>query len=195
MKKFFGLCILVILLVAASGCTQPAKTVAATPEPTANPATEVPTPVATMPPTAAETIIVPTTAATVAVTLEPTAKPTNVTTPKPVLTPSIKVTTIYIRNNTFVPQELTVLPGTGITWINEDHTVHALKTMPTTPFKFSSGDVMPGAQWGYTYGENEGTFGFIDTYTNATGMIIVKKGESVLGAPTIQTPVPTTATK
>jgi plastocyanin len=195
MKKFIGLCILVILLVAASGCTQPAKTVAATPEPTANPATEVPTPEATMPPTTVETTMVPTTAATIAVTLEPTAKPTTVATPKPVMTPSIKVTTIYIRNNTFVPQELTVLPGTGITWINEDHTVHALKTMPTTPFKFSSGDVMPGAQWGYTYGENEGTFGFIDPYTNATGMIIVKKGESVLGAPTMQTPVPTTATK
>lgn len=195
MKKFFGLCILVILLVAASGCTQPAKTAVATPEPTAIAATEVPTPEATMPPTAVETTVVPTTGATVAVTLEETAKPTTMATPKPVMTPSIKVTTIYIRNNTFVPQELTVLPGTGITWINEDHTVHALKTLPTTPFKFSSGDVMPGAQWGYTYGENEGTFGFIDPYTNATGMIIVKKGESVLGAGTIQTPVPTTATK
>lgn len=195
MKKFIGLCILVILLVAASGCTQPAKTVAATPEPTANPTAEVPTPEATMPPTAVETTIVPTTTATVMVTENVTAKPTAVATPKPVMTPSIKVTTIYIRNNTFVPQELTVLPGTGITWINEDHTVHALKTLPTTPFKFSSGDVMPGAQWGYTYGENEGTFGFIDPYTNAAGMIIVKKGESVLGAPTMPTPVPTTATK
>jgi plastocyanin len=190
MKKFFGLCILVILLVAASGCTQTAKTV--TPVPTAVVATEVATAEATMPPAMVETTIVPTTAATVAVTMEPTAKPTTVATPKPVMTPSIKVTTIYIRNNTFVPQELTVLPGTGITWINDDKTAHAIKTTPASPFKFSSGDVMPGAQWGYTYGENEGTFGFIDTYTNATGVIIVKKGESVLGAQTMKTPAPAT---
>ena len=192
MKKFFGLCILVILLVAASGCTQPAKTVTPTAVPTAAVATEVPTAEATMPPTAVETTIVPTTAATVVITANVTEKPTTAATPKPVMTPSTKVTTIYIRNNTFVPQELTVLPGTGITWINDDKTVHAIKTTPASPFKFNSGDVMPGAQWGYTYGENEGTFGFIDTYTNATGVIIVKKGESVLGAQTMKTPAPTT---
>jgi plastocyanin len=190
MKKFFGLCILVILLVAASGCTQPAKTV--TPVPTAVVATEMPTAEATMPPTAVETTIAPTTTATVAITANVTEKPTTAATPKPVMTPSTKITTIYIRNNTFVPQELTVLPGTGITWINDDKTAHAIKTTPASPFKFSSGDVMPGAQWGYTYGENEGTFGFIDTYTNATGVIIVKKGESVLGAQTMKTPAPTT---
>jgi plastocyanin len=195
MKKFFGLCILVILLVAASGCTQPAKTATVTLEPTTLAVTEVPTPEATMPPAPVETTAIPTiTTTTVAVTNEVTQIPTTVATPKPVMTPSTKVTIIHIRNNTFVPQELTVLPGTGITWINDDTTVHSIRTMPTSPFKFNSGDVMPGTQWGYTYGENEGTFGFIDTYTNATGMIIVKKGESVLGAPTIKTPAPTTTT-
>lgn len=195
MKKFFGLCILVILLVAASGCTQPAKTVTPTPEPTAIPTTEIPTLEATMPPATIETTVVPVTTTAMITTNVTTALPTTIATQKPVMTPSTKVTVIYIRNNTFVPQELTVLPGTGITWINDDHTVHAIKTMPSTPFKFISGDVMPGAQWGYTYGENEGTFGFIDPYTNATGMIIVKKGESVLGAPAIQTTVQTTAAK
>lgn len=195
MKKFFGLCILVILLVAASGCTQPAKPATVTPEPTAIAATEVPTPEATMPPVPVETTVVPTTVsatASAAATPEVTALPTTVATPKTVMTPSIKVTTIHIRNNTFVPQELTVLPGTGITWINDDKIVHSIKTMPTTPFKFNSGDVVSGASFGYTFGDTEGTYGFIDPYTNATGMIIVKKGESVLGAPTLQTPTPAT---
>jgi plastocyanin len=193
MKKFIGLCILVILLVAASGCTQPAKTAAATPVPTVM-ETAVPTTEAvTIAPTTVEVTAVPTTAAPVTnATVVMTVSATTKATLKPVMTPSTKITTIYIRNNTFVPAELTVLPGTGITWVNEDRTVHTIKTLPQTPFKFNSGDVVPGASWGYTFGENEGTFGVIDTYTNATGMVIIKKGESVLGAPTLQTPVPTT---
>jgi plastocyanin len=194
MKKFIGLCILVILLVAASGCTQQAKPSTTTPVPTevvtaAVVTTEVPTPEATtVPPTVVETTVVPTATATTVMTVATTA------TPKTTNTPSTKVTTIYIRNNTFVPAELTVLPGTGITWINDDKTVHSVRTLPQTKIMFNSMDVMPGASFGYTFGENEGTFGFIDTYTNATGMIIVKKGESVLGSPQISTPVPTTTT-
>jgi plastocyanin len=196
MKKFFGLCILVILLVVASGCTQPTTT-AATPVPTAVITTEIPTPEVTMPPTEVATTIAPTPEPTTAaaVTTEVTAETTTVTTPKPVMTPSTKVTTIYIRNNTFVPSELTVLPGTGITWINDDRTVHTIRTVPQSPIKFIAGDIVPGASFGYTFGENEGTFGFIDTYTNATGMIIVKKGESFVGAPALQTPTPTAAVK
>jgi plastocyanin len=194
MKKFIGLCILVILLVAASGCTQPAKTATTTPVPTAVIETVIPTTEAVaVPPATVENTAVPTTVAVQTnVTTVATIAATTKATPRPVMTPSTKITTIYIRNNTFVPQELTVLPGTGITWINEDRTVHTLKTLPQTPFKFNAGDIMPGASWGYTFGENEGTFGVIDTYTNATGMVIVKKGESVLGAPTLQTPVPKT---
>jgi plastocyanin len=193
MKKFIGLCILVILLVAASGCTQQAKPATTTPVPTevvtaAVVTTEIPvTETTTMPPTVLETTVIPTANATEVMTVVSTTA-----SPKTVNTPSTKITTIYIRNNTFVPTELTVLPGTGITWINDDKTVHSIRTLPQTKIMFNSMDVMPGASFGYTFGENEGTFGFIDTYTNATGMIIVKKGESVLGSPQISTPVPTT---
>jgi plastocyanin len=110
------------------------------------------------------------------------------------MTPSTKVTVIYIRNNTFVPQELTVLPGTGITWINEDRVAHNVKTTPTTTVKFNSGDLMPGASFGYTFGETVGTYGFMDATTNATGRIIIKKGESFVGAPSQATVVPTVTT-
>jgi plastocyanin len=193
MKKFIGLCILVILLVAASGCTQQANPATTNPVPTevvtaAVITTEVPvTEMTSMPPAVLETTVVPTASATEVMTVVSTTA-----TPKTVNTPSTKITTIYIRNNTFVPTELTVLPGTGITWINDDKTVHSIRTLPQTKIMFNSMDVMPGASFGYTFGENEGTFGFIDTYTNATGMIIVKKGESVLGSPQISTPAPTT---
>lgn len=179
MKRFFGLYILAILLVAASGCTQPAPTAVVTPEPTAEIPAEVATPEATMPVATAEVTSTP--EVTAEMTKEVTTVVTTAVTPTPVMTPSTKITTIYIRNNTFVPEELTVLPGTGITWINEDKTVHLVKTLPTTTIKFSSSDMVPGASFGYTFGQNEGSYGFFDTYTNATGVIIVKKGASVFG--------------
>jgi plastocyanin len=195
MKKFIGLCILVILLVAVSGCTQSAKPVTTT-VPTTIITTVVPTTESTtVPPASIETTIVP--AITEAATNVTTEIPTEVitaATPKVTNTPSTKITTIHIRNNTFVPQELTVLPGTGITWINDDKTAHALKTLPKSPFMFNSGDIMSGASYGYTYTAEEGSYGYFDTYTNATGLIIIKKGESVLGAPTMQTPAPTVTT-
>jgi plastocyanin len=187
MKKYIGLFILVIVLVALSGCTQQAPPAPATPVPTTVITTEVPTPEATAVPTTAPTAE-PTTAA-------PTAEPTTVVvtttaTPKPVVTPSTKVTTIYFRNSTFVPNELTVLPGTGITWVNADSTIHGVKMIGNHTGMFNSGDIIPGSQWSYTFGENEGRFEFKDTYSNSTGMIIVQKGESIVGAPPMQTPKP-----
>lgn len=180
MKRSFGLCILLILLVAASGCTQPAS-----PQP--EPATAVPTAVPTAAATTAVTPAVETTASVVTeeATPEVTAAMTAVSTPVPQLTYA-KKPVIAIRNNTFVPHEILILPGTGITWINEDPTVHAVKTMPDTGIKFSSGDLIKGAAFGYTFGDKEGTFSFIDPYTNATGIIRVQKGASVVGAPTQQ---------
>lgn len=184
MKRFIGLFILVIVLAMISGCTQPAQPAAVT------------TPVETTVPA------IPPTEATPAPTMEPTAvaTPQNttvmtttvaavVTTPLPVMTPSTKITTIYIRNNSFVPKELMVLPGTGVIWVNDDATVHAIKTTGSNNgMFFSSGDFVKGAQFDYTFGEKEGTFEIIDTYSNSTCVIIVKKGESFVGMPTTQKP-------
>jgi len=183
MKRFFGLCILVILLVAASGCTQPAATTVPTPEPTPEP---------TMPPaTAAETQPPVITPEPTAVIEEVTTIVTTTATPMPELTHS-KTTVVYIRNNTFVPREMMVLPGTGITWVNEDRAVHKVQTLPDMGIKFVSGDIVHGASFGYTFSQKEGTYGYIDPYTNATGIIVVKKGLSVVGAPSQQkTAIPT----
>lgn len=186
MKKFIGLFILVIGLVLISGCTQPAQPAAVT--------TPVATAISTVPPT--EVTIVPTPAPTMETTTVATPETTTVMattvatvakTPMPVQTASTKITTIYIRNNTFVPQSLTVLPGTGITWINDDTKVHAIKATGTHAGMFNSGDFVKGSQVDYTFGANEGTFEIIDTYSNATCMIIVKKGELLVGNPTVTT--------
>ncbi|MHB8163269.1 MAG: cupredoxin domain-containing protein [Methanoregula sp.] len=179
MKKLIGLFILVIVIAMISGCTQPAKTAVVTPEPTAVP---------TVPPTVA------TPAPTMVPTPEQTMVPTIVATvskPKTTLVPQTKNTIIYMRNYTFVPQELTVLPGTGITWVNEDTTVHAVKSTGIHAGMFNSGDIIPGGSWGNTFGASEGVFEFTCIYhPNMKGAIIVKDGASVEGAPAMQTPSP-----
>ena len=168
MKKFIGLFILIIAFVAFMGCTQQA----------------VPEPVTTTLPTTG-----PTTVPTAVLTPEPTPVPTTVVTTLPPTvkrteSPSTKVvTTIHMRNNLFVPQVLTALPGTGITWINDDGIAHSLK-MSGTDAGFNSGDIMPGAQWSYTFGTREGNFSISCIYhPDMKGTIIIKKGASIVGAP------------
>jgi plastocyanin len=160
MKKFIGLFILMIAFVAFTGCTQQA----------------VPEPVTTTPPTT-----VPTTVLTAELTLVPTPVPTTVVTTLPPTvkrteSPSAKVvTTIHMKNNSFVPQVLTALPGTGITWINDDGVVHSIKMSGPNNAGFNSGDIMPGASWSYTFGSREGTFAISCVYhPDMKGTVIIK---------------------
>jgi len=176
MKTFIGLFILVIFLVAASGCTtQPANPNAtATTIATTVSVTKVPTTVNTpLPTTVTETVS--TTSAPVV-----TSKVTTAVTPGPTTTASTKITIIHIRNNTFVPAELTVLPGTGITWINDDTVTHIVKASGDAKGKFTSTDLRNGAQFGYTFGEATGTYEFMDpNYPDMKGEIIIKEGQTL----------------
>jgi plastocyanin len=182
MKTYIGLFILVMLLVAASACTtQQAK-------PAVTATTPVTTVTATDVPAAADTTQktkVPTTASTTVAAAEGTSGVTTAATTRPSMTPSTKVTVIHIRNNTFVPDQLTVLPGTGITWINDDYVTHVVKATGESKGKFTSADMVNGAHFLYTFGETPGTYEFGDpAYPEMNGAIIVKKGESVVGAST-----------
>ena len=180
MKRFMGLFILLIAVALCSGCTQPAQKVAV---PTTL-STEVPTAVQTE----ATTVVV--TVQTTVPTLVPTVVVTEVAKPKITLVPQTTKTIICMRNNTFVPQELTVLPGTGITWVNDDTIVHSVKTTGTHEGMFNSGDIIPTATWDYTFGQ-VGVFEFVSPdYPAMKGTIVVKEGASVVGAPTMQTPSP-----
>jgi plastocyanin len=174
MKKFIGLFFLVIVLAMISGCTQQSQPVA------------VATPVVTEVPT-----VPPTTEATLAPTMVPTMVTTILAKPEITLVPQTSKTIIYMENNTFVPMELTVLPGTGITWVNDDNAAHSVKTTGIHTGMFNSGDIIPGATWGYTFGANEGVFEFVcNDHPAMKGKIVVKNGESVVGAPRMQTPSP-----
>jgi plastocyanin len=168
MKKFIGLFILMIAFVAFTGCTQQAVQEPVTTTPPTTIPTTIPTTEITLLPTSVQT--------TVVTTMPPTVKRTE--------SPSTKVvTTIHMKNNAFVPQVLTALPGTGITWINDDAIVHSVK-MSEANAGFNSGDIMPGAQWSYTFGAREGNFTISCAYhPEMKGTIIIKKGASIVGAP------------
>ena len=194
MKKLFGFFVLLILLVAVSGCAQLQPAPVTTPSPTPL-ATPEPTPV----PTAVETPVAP--VATAVVTLEtplPSVTPsvtevvTNVTaslptvaaTPHVSLTPQTKITIFSMTNNTFTPKELTVLPGTGISWRNDDSVNHVVKgTTEAGTTMFKSADIIPGASWSYTFGDRTGTFTITDPgYPQMKCIIIVKEGQNFQGS-------------
>jgi plastocyanin len=190
MKKVIGLVLLLIVLVAVSGCTNQTKTAPAT---TVAP-TEVVTTVETVAETPAQTAVetpVETVAATpVETTVEPAANVTAVSTAAPAatvtavasMTPSTKITTVHIVNNSFSPATLMILPGTGITWVNDEATVHSVKMIGEHAGKFNSGDIVKGGSFGYTFGETVGTYEYADGHNpNLTGVIIVQKGDSLIG--------------
>jgi len=198
MKKIIGLFILIIALALVSGCTQPTTTTPATTVAT----TKVPTVVET---TVEETVAPTEEIPAVATPVETSTIVANVTAPveenvtatitapaiTAAMTPSTKVTIIHIVNNSFSPATLMVLPGTGISWVNDDSTVHSVKTIGDTSPKFNSGDIVAKVgRWSYTFSEKEGTIKYTDGYNlNVTGVIIVKKGDSFagMGTPTTYT--------
>lgn len=171
MKKVIGFIILLIAFVAITACTQQAVSEPVTTLPTTIPLTVPTTALALVP-----TTVLTTASTTVVTTIIPPATRTE--------SPSTKiVTTIHMRNNAFVPEILTALPGSGITWINDDGIPHSLK-MSEADAGFNTGDIMPGAQWSYTFGKKEGNFSIICiNHPNMKGTIIIKRTSSVVGDP------------
>ncbi|MEN6611085.1 MAG: cupredoxin domain-containing protein [Methanoregulaceae archaeon] len=174
--QFRSICLVLGILIAlalAAGCTQ-----TGTPSSAATPAT--------VPATAAPAA--PTTASAIATATPVIATGTVAGTPAwgtvvPTATPQTTQTTVYIRNFTFVPSTLTVLPGTQITWRNEDTTVHAVSATGNASGMFQSGDLIKGQEFSYTFGD-VGTFDYICTYhPSMKGKIVVENGASIVGVP------------
>ncbi len=203
MKKIIGLFILIIALAMVSGCTQPT----ATPPATTVATTEVPTVVETTEEITAapteETTTIETPVETSTIVSEVTAPveenvTATITAPAitAAMTPSTKVTVIHIVNNSFSPATLMVLPGTGISWVNDDSTVHSIKTIGDNSPKFNSGDIAAKTgRWSYTFSQKEGSIEYTDGYNlNVTGVIIVRKGDSFSGMGTPTTYMTSNAT-
>jgi plastocyanin len=75
-----------------------------------------------------------------------------------------------------------VLPGTGISWANDDNVTHAIKTIGNNTGMFNSGDILPGAAFQFTFSENTGTYTYaFANNATITGTIIVKAGRTLTG--------------
>ena len=188
MKLLMGFIILLVALVAVTGCTQTASSpVQTTTETTAQVTAPVTTettaaPVTTAAINAAAPVFTtttglttePVTTETVLATVTATAVPANVT---PTVTAASGITKILITSTGFTPQTDVVLPGTGISWVNNDNVTHAIKMIGNNTGMFNSGDIIPGAAFQFNFGETTGTYtyAFADNAT-ITGTIIVKAG-------------------
>jgi plastocyanin len=74
-----------------------------------------------------------------AAVLEETTAPDESNTPDPNST-----TTVEIRNNAFIPDQLNVAPGTTVTFVNRDDVPH---TATSDNKLFDSGELAPGASY------------------------------------------------
>jgi len=190
MKLLMGFIVLLVALVAITGCTQTASPSEQTTTETTAPvttevtteATTVATTVVTTIPTTTETIVANVTAPAANVTENVTETATVV----PTATAANQVTKIHITNVSaklgFTPQTDVVLPGTGIIWVNDDNVTHSIKMIGNNTGMFTSGDIIPGATFTYSFSQNTGTYtyAFADNQT-VTGTIIVKKPCSLSG--------------
>src|SRR5215213_3579038 len=80
-----------------------------------------------------------------------TTTPAESTTPDPNST-----TTVEIRNNAFIPDQLNVAPGTTVTFVNRDDVPH---TATSANKLFDSGELAPGASYpGVLDGAGTGTY-------------------------------------
>jgi len=185
MKLLMGFIILLVALVAFTGCTQPASTTT----PVTTEATAVPT---SVPATVETTIPVNTTTIPVNMTTivaNVTAPAANATEPVATTTvpaiaatsiPAEGVTKISITSAGFTPKTDIVLPGTGVSFVNNDNVSHTVVSTGNSTGMFNSGTLIPGAAFQYTFNTNAGTvtYALADNST-ATGTIIVKIPSSI----------------
>ena len=97
---------------------------------------------------------------------EPGAPPSNQLAPAP--------STVTIVNNSFVPDTLTILPGTKVTWINQDSVLHTVAAAGQYSGMFQSQSLGTGDTFTYTFG-SYGTFPYTSTIDqNMNGRIVVQ---------------------
>jgi len=188
MKWFIGFFALLVALVMISGCTQPAQTAAPTTTvPTTVPTTEqvtVATPVPTTEATTVATTIPPTTVTTVATTVTTQVPTTTVTqnatavvTPVKTVTAASRITTIHITKTGFDPVLDVVLPGTQISWVNDDSVSHTVKAIGDNEGLFTSTEIIPTSQFSYAFGKKEGTYEYaLGDQPTVKGKIVVQIG-------------------
>jgi plastocyanin len=83
---------------------------------------------------------------------------------------------IWMKNTRFVPEQLNIIPGMDVVWINKDTVNHTLisGTYGSVTPDFRSGSISPGASFHVTF-DSPGTFSFYSMShpLEMTGVIVV----------------------
>src|SRR4051812_46003050 len=83
------------------------------------------------------------------------------------------------------PQDITVSPGTTVTWKSDDSGKHKVRST-SGPVELKSGDITSGQPWSFTF-DTEGTYSYVDDEhkddPQQHGTVTVKTGGSGGGNP------------
>lgn len=183
-----------VALVSICGCTQfmptSAKVTSTTiPVPTKEATAVQPTPIeTTILPTTVSTTAAPTVATTVPIVANVTVPTATTGIPTPVATKAwtaSQTTAIHFTSAGFSPATDVVLPGAGVTWINDDTVTLTVMSTGNSTGMFNSGDIVPGGRYIYTFclGDRctgEGTFTYaLKSLPAVNGTIIVQAGPTL----------------
>jgi plastocyanin len=81
------------------------------------------------------------------------------------------VATVSMDHNTFIPDEITVVPGTTVTWVNKETMPH---TVVDTNKGFRSKTLAKNASFSFTFA-TAGEYGYLcSIHPNMKGKVIVK---------------------
>ncbi len=102
-----------------------------------------------------------------------TEKATTQTTPAEASAPAAKTTQIVIDTFAFSPRELTIVPGTRVTWVNRDDVPHTA-TSSIKPRTFDSGALDTDATFSFVFKVPGSYDYFCAVHPHMTGKVIVK---------------------
>lgn len=81
------------------------------------------------------------------------------------------VTVVHIKNFKYVPETVTIHPGSVVKFVEDDDTPH---TVTASDRSYDSGNLDKGQSWTHTY-VKEGTYKYFCAYhTYMTGAVVVK---------------------
>ena len=99
-------------------------------------------------------------------TQNPQQSPQNTTNPK-----NTSYSTVMIQNFTYNPNTVTVKPGTTVTWINEDSTIHDVSSDSGA---FASDDLAKGENYTHNFTKSGEYPYHCNEHPNMTAKIIVQ---------------------
>jgi plastocyanin len=107
---------------------------------------------------------------------EPTEPPAEEPTAQPTEEPTAEEVEVTMISTTFRPEEITVAPGTTVTWINEDSFAHTVtsgtRDNPTDMFDET---VDGGGSFSFTF-EEPGTYDtFCEFHPGMSGVVVVEE--------------------